>query len=147
MEVALIGAAGTLLGIVLTALFALTNERVKWKRDQRVRFNSDRIEAYAGFLAGVEELLHYSEHLAALQTDASSGPVRDRVIDDLNEAVTQFTVYLHKVIILGSPSVVAVAREMRGLVQTIHEQAPSVDAYRAIRDRFYEVVRNEVHVG
>jgi hypothetical protein len=58
----LIGTGSALVGIVIGFFLNLLGERIKWRREQRVRYNEQRISAYATFTEAGNDVAFKSRH-------------------------------------------------------------------------------------
>lgn len=55
MEAAFVGVVGTLLGTIVGWVLTRWTEREKWRREDRYRWYTERLEAYSSFMAAAKE--------------------------------------------------------------------------------------------
>jgi hypothetical protein len=155
---ALIGVAVGILGTI----FATTvTDRARWQRDQSVRWDERRLDAYAEYARVIKEIHTLALGLTAARMSLNWGRPIDREVGLtlLDQAEDNRTKTWEVVLLLGDSATVASAREWRNSVGKLVSFArdPSDDdksaewllAVRATdeaRDRFYEAARHSVNV-
>jgi hypothetical protein len=148
-----VGALGTLLATSLA-------ERSRWRREQSVRWDERRLDAYVAYAATIKEIHTIAFRLAAAHRPASAAPPMDRALglETLAQANFRRTQALEAVRLLGDAEAVAAARDWQSAVRTVEilaqgqdiNEAHWVQAVRVVddaRDRFYVVARASLAVG
>jgi hypothetical protein len=144
--VGFVGAVGALLGVGATAWFTRQHERVKWRREQSVKFDADRVQAYVEFLAAMDKVLGHVDELAREPTREKRAQALVAVYAKARLDINQADMCFHKVSILGSRPVVAVTNELHKFVNMLFDsEGYSMAGYADTRTRFYDAVRAEVH--
>lgn len=148
----MVGALGTLLVTALT-------DRARWRRDQAVRWDTRRLDAYVAHAATVKEI-----HTLALRVSApyrynsKSSPIdREQALELFAEANARRTKAWEAVLLLGDEAAVAAARTWQDAVAS--EEYLCIDAsidemkWRSVietvdwaRDQFYSAARESLGV-
>jgi hypothetical protein len=154
--------AGVAIGILGTILATTVTDRARWKREQAVRWDTRRLDAYAEYARAIKEIHALTLRLIAPSTPSITADPIDR--DAGLEALTQAEFYRTKawesVLLLGDTATVAAARDWRSavwqlelLARTPADDGISVKALSAVRaangarDRFYVAARESMNVG
>ncbi len=123
---------GILLGTVLNGWQTRRSDKLRWERDQHTRLEERRIEAYASFLATMNELV--------LGHATRPGKVEAKVLTD-------GTIAFHKVLILGSKPVAEAAgwyfREVYDFIGSGRADT-TFDATAQARDKLFAAVKGEL---
>src|SRR5690242_12940490 len=148
----MIGALGTLLVTSLT-------DRARWKRDQAIRWDTRRLDAYVTYAASVKEI-----HALALRVSAphrlhsKSRPLaREQGLEMFAEANARRTKAGEAMLLLGDEETVKAARAWQDAVgaeehlstdDSIDERGwrSAVEAVDQARDRFYVAARENLGV-
>ncbi|WP_241563421.1 hypothetical protein [Micromonospora costi] len=143
----LVGTAGT---IVATTV----GERVRWRRNQTVRWDERRLEAYVDFTRAVKEIHAVATQMLASHRPESLRPSLDREtgLARLAEGDVRHTLTWEEVLLLGDEETVRAAAAWRRAVRDIERAAralpnPPTDLPELIRradegrDRFYRAAR------
>jgi hypothetical protein len=160
----LIGQLPTLIGVVVgtlgTILATQLSDRARWRRTQSVRWDNQRVDAYAEYARALKEV-----HLLATRLTAPSRPSSqahpidpDAGLELLAEADAERTKAWERVLLFGDAATVAAAREWRDAVLQLElsargrspgdfEWVPAVRRADEGRDRFYETARASLAVG
>jgi hypothetical protein len=156
----------TLLGVVLGAagaiLSSLLTDRLRWRRDQTVRWDQRRLEAYMTFAATLKEITALGFRLAANDNpgdpDGRAFPIdRATGLRDLAAARLRRTTDWESLLLLGDESTVAAAREWRDATGEFERLARQeardaaawqerIDRMNAARDGFYIAARRSLGV-
>jgi hypothetical protein len=148
----MVGALGTLLVTSLT-------DRSRWRRDQAVRWDTRRLDAYVAYAATVKEI-----HALAFRASApyrrysKSRPIdREQGLELLAEANTRRTKAWESMLLLGDEATVMAARAWQDAVRVEEILAGSdsidemdwqsaVETVDQARDRFYVAARQDLSV-
>jgi hypothetical protein len=129
----LVGALGTLLVTSLT-------DRARWRRDQAVRWDTRRLDAYVAYAATVKEI-----HALALRVSApyrrhsKSRPIdREQGLELLADADTRRTKAWEAMLLLGDGATVVATRAWQDAVRG---QVPGRGVSRIARDPLFWVRR------
>jgi hypothetical protein len=152
--------AGVVLGALATILATTFAERSQWKRNQAVRWDVKRLEAYAQYAETIKHL-----QVLALRMSASSRPgARSQPLDQavgqelISEGEAARARAWEAVLLLGDAETVAAARQWRTAVLRMEHRARDLleeaadwdaliqDADRA-RDHFYLMARHSLGVS
>ena len=134
--------AGVAIGILGTILATTVTDRARCKREQAVRWDTRRLDAYAEYARAIKEIHALTLRLIAPSTPGITADPIDR--DAGLEALTQAEFYRTKawesVLLLGDTATVAAARDWRSavwqlelLARTPADDGISVKALSAVR--------------
>jgi hypothetical protein len=148
----IVGALGTLLVTSLT-------DRARWRRDQTIRWDTRRLDAYVAYAATVKEIHTLTFRISAPRRRSSnSRPIdREQGLELLAEANVQRTKAWEAVLLLGDESTVMAARAWQNAVYVEQdlcsndsidemEWESAVDTVNQARDRFYVAARESLGV-
>ena len=150
---------GVVVGALGTLLVASFTDKARWRRDQAVRWDTRRLDAYGAYAATVKEI-----HALALRISApyrrysKSRPIdREQGMELLDEANARRTKAWEAMLLLGDETTVTAARAWQDAVgaeehlcsgDSIDEMEwqSAVDAVDQARDRFYLAARENLGV-
>jgi hypothetical protein len=150
---------GVVVGVVTT--FALTNlgERARWRRDQRVRWDTARLQAYIEYGNAVKRVVQVANRMASARGfPHSAEPVPlDQGQAELAVATADRTARWEAVLLLGHPDTVAAARAWHqrvwqleyyalGRLTDTDGWARALDEFERTRKEFYRCARNDLGV-
>jgi hypothetical protein len=148
----IVGALGTLL---VTSLI----DRARWRRDQSIRWDTRRLDAYVAYAATVKEIHALAFRVSALRRRSSkSRPIdREQGLELLAEADGRRTKAWEAVLLLGDESTVTAARAWQDAVYAEEhlcsndsidemEWKSAVETVDQARDRFYVAARESLGV-
>jgi hypothetical protein len=131
---AVVGIAAALSGTLISSLLTMRSNRLQWEREDRVRYNTDRVQTYASFVAKMQELSLAQIDLRAGIEGKERASLLEQVQRTFSEALALYT----KVLILASPAVREHARDLWA--------TPGEDHFGSARDAFFTAVRKEIGV-
>jgi hypothetical protein len=161
----LVNSLPTLLGVLLGAVGAMASstltDRLRWHREQAVRWDQRRLDAYIAFAATLKQIHATAFRLAAVHRPGSRAPAIDRAagLTLLADANVRKTMDWEALLLLGDQPTVAVARRWRDAISAVERIARSEswegeDAWRAAvdevdlaRDAFYLEARQSLGVS
>jgi hypothetical protein len=150
---------GVIVGALGTMLVTSYTDRARWRRDQAVRWDTRRLDAYVAYAATVKEI-----HALALRISApyrhysKSRPIdREQGVELLDEADARRTKAWEAMLLLGDENTVTAARAWQNAVRTERELCSgdsidelewqsAVEAVDQARDRFYLAARENLGV-
>jgi hypothetical protein len=152
--------AGVILGALATILATSFAERSQWRRNQAVRWDAKRLEAYAQYAETIKHLQVLSLRVsAASRPGAKSQPLDPDVGQELiSDGEAARARAWEAVLLLGDTETVSAARRWRAAVLRMEHRARNLldeaadwdslihDADRA-RDDFYRMARQSLGVG
>jgi hypothetical protein len=151
--------AGVALGAFATIIATTFAERMRWRRDQAVRWDERRLEAYREYAAAIKTMHALTMRLAANEPDfRHSRPVDPAVADQLlDETDARRTAMWESVLLLGDAATVNAARQwweaVRNLEIAVRRGPRDPAAWEALlatvndrRDGFYVAARNSLGV-
>jgi hypothetical protein len=133
---ALLDQLPTLLGVVVGAVGAMASstltDRLRWRRDQAVRWDQRRLDAYVAFTATLKDAVRICFRLTAPHRHAATAYPLDRAaaIDGLEEAEKRNSRDWESLLLLGDADTVEAARRWR--------EASGAVVRLALRDRWDE---------
>jgi len=150
---------GVVLGALATLLATSVNDRLRWRRDQSVRWDERRLEAYTEYARAVKAVQVAASRLVADRIPgASTGPAdRAAGLQLLADAGADRTKAWEAVLLLGDSVTVAAARQWREAIWQLEriatdqslgatEWAQRLTVVDQGRDRFYEAARASLNV-
>jgi hypothetical protein len=150
---------GVVVGVAATFLLTTFGERVRWRRDQRVRWDAARLDAYVKYGNSVKQVAHVASCMASARgLPHSSEPVPlDQGQRDLAAATAERTTRWESVLLLGDPEVVAAARAWhqmlwllefyaRGLLKDREGWVSALLEFEQTRNAFYRAARRDLGV-
>ncbi|MEU8329050.1 hypothetical protein [Micromonospora sp. NPDC048839] len=150
---------GVLVGTIGTMVATAVTERGRWRRNQTVRWDERRLDAYADFTRAVKEIHLVSRGMLSGHRPGSRTPVLDREdgITRLAEADVRHTLTWEAVLLLGDATTVRAASTWRRAVRDLEQAARSLpdppDDLAALvrqadeaRDDFYRAARGGLGV-
>ncbi|GIG59229.1 hypothetical protein Lfu02_36010 [Longispora fulva] len=157
---ALIGLTGVVIGGLGTLLTTRLNERSKWQREQRVRWDARRLDTYIAYAAVLKELYAVATRMTAVHRGSATTQVMDHAVGLETLALTDLrrTREWESMLLLGDePTVVAARNWWLAIVRTerIARQLPAferpewdlaVEGVDAARDQFYAAARASLSV-
>lgn len=145
---------GVLVGTAGAVVATAVGERVRWRRNQTVRWDERRLEAYVDFARAVKEIHAVATQMLASHRPESLRPSLDREtgLARLAEADVRHTLTWEEVLLLGDEQTVHAGSAWRRAVREIERAAralpnPPTDLPELIRradeerDRFYRAAR------
>jgi hypothetical protein len=150
---------GVIVGALGTLLVTNFTDKARWRRDQAVRWDTRRLDAYVALAAIVKEI-----HAVALRVSAphrrysKSRPIdREQAIELLDEANARRTKAWESILLLGDEATVAAARVWQDAVGAEEylctsdsidetEWQSAVEAVDQARDSFYLAARENLGV-
>jgi len=155
---ALIGVA---VGVLGTILATTVTDKARWQRDQSIRWDERRLDAYAEYAKVIKEIHTLALGLTAARMSINlARPItRDTGLEMLDQAEHYRTKTWETVLLLGDSATVAAARDWRNAVGKLESFARdssnkdeseewllAVRATDEARDRFYTAARESVNV-
>lgn len=152
---------GVVIGVLGTILATTLTDMARWKRDQSVRWDERRLDAYVEYSRAIKEIHALALGLTAARMSANlAQPIsRDAGLEMLTQAEDHRTKVWETVLLLGDAATVDAARQWRGAVWRLTEFArdltdddESAEWLVAVRkadearDSFYAVARKSVKV-
>ncbi|SCL71293.1 hypothetical protein [Micromonospora peucetia] len=149
---------GVLIGAIGTIVATSVADRTRWKRNQSVRWDDRRLDAYVEFGRVVKEIHAIAVRMLASERPQSRGHRMDREegLARLAEADVRRTLAWESVLLLGDASTVSAARDWRDAVWGIERVARGLTQaddhadllHRAneARDLFYRAARGGLGV-
>lgn len=151
--------AGVAVGALSTLLVTSLVDRTRWKREQRTKWDLERMRAYAEYGNVVKRVSWLSARIAAARgLENSVEPLpSDEGLADLATAENDRTVVWERVLLLGHPDVITAARSWhravwrlrwfaRGKLTSAADWADSYRRSELYRDAFYERARWDLGV-
>ncbi|GIJ23046.1 hypothetical protein [Micromonospora lutea] len=142
---------GVLVGTIGTIVATSLADRSRWRRNQTVRWDERRLDAYAEFARALKEAHTIASRLSGGHLD------RDAALAELAEADFRHTLAWENVLLLGDAPTVLAARAWRDTVWAVERLARDGQAdderptllHRAneARDDFYRAARGGLGVG
>lgn len=149
---------GVLIGTIGTIVATSVADRTRWKRNQSVRWDDRRLDAYIEFARVIKEIHAVAVRMLADERPHSRGHRMDREegLTRLADADVRHTLAWESVLLLGDASTVAAARDWRDAVWRIERAARGLTQgddhadllHRAneARDHFYRAARGGLGV-
>ncbi|MFY1594283.1 hypothetical protein [Micromonospora sp. WMMD737] len=151
---------GVLVGTIGTIVATSLADRSRWKRNQSVRWDDRRFDAYVEFARVIKEIHAVAGRMLVDERPHSRGHRMDREegLTRLADADVRHTLAWESVLLLGDASTVSAAREWRNAVWEIERVARGLTRgndndlddllHRAneARDAFYRVARGGLSV-
>ncbi|MBG0566023.1 hypothetical protein [Actinoplanes aureus] len=142
---------GVLVGTGGTILATGIADRSRWQRQQAVRWDERRLQAYIEFANAVKEVHTYALRVADLNA-LRQGVDREHALARIEEADIRRTKTWESVLLLGDAASVTAGREWRaavtdiaryarGLTPAEFDLAAAIDHANETRDRFYQAAR------
>jgi hypothetical protein len=151
---------GVIVGVLGTLLATSFTDRARWRRDQTVRWDTRRLDAYVAYAATVKEVHTLAHRVSAPYRGYSkSQPIeREQASVLLAEADAQRTKAWEAMLLLGDEATVTAARRWQNAVfvevnlcrsDSIDELQwqSAVEAVNQARDRFYFAARENLGVN
>jgi hypothetical protein len=151
--------AGVAVGAFATIIATTFADRVRWRRDQAVRWDERRLEAYREYAAAIKTMHALTMRLAANEPDfRHSRPVDPAVADQLlDETDARRTAMWESVLLLGDAATVNAARRwweaVRALEVAVRRGPRDAAGWESFlgsihdrRDAFYVAARNSLGV-
>ena len=148
---------GAVIGAILT--FTLTNvgERHRWRRDQRVRWDASRLQAYVEYGNSVKRVVHIATGMArsrGLRHASEAVPLEHGQVE-LAAAVADRTAKWESVLLLGDADTLRAARIWhqsvwqleffaRGILTSSEAWAEALDEFEHARSEFYRCARADL---
>ena len=152
-----------LIGVVLGAVGAMASasltDRLRWRREQEVRWDERRLEAYLTFASTLKEIHSLAFRLSAMNRPGSHHPPIDREV--ARELIAQANIRKTKdwesLLLLGDEGTVAAGRRWRDAVMQVERIAQAepwdgsrwdsaVEEVDLARDRFHAAARRGLGV-
>ena len=150
---------GVIVGALGTLLVSSLTDRARWRRDQAVRWDTRRLDAYVAYAATVKEIHSLARRVSApYRRYSKSRPIdREQGLELLAEADVRRTKAWEAVLLLGDEITVSAARAWQDAVgaeerlcsgDSIDEMEwqSAVEAVDEARDRFYLAARESLGV-
>ena len=150
---------GVIVGAVGALLVTSLTDRARWRRDQSVRWDTRRLDAYVAYAATIKEIHALAFRVSALHRHLSkSRPIdREQGLELLAEANVRRTKAWEAVLLLGDETTVTAARAWQDAVGAEEhlcskdsfdemEWESAVDTVDQARDRFYAAARESLGV-
>lgn len=149
---------GVLIGALATYAVTSAAERARWRRDQSVRWDEKRVNAYGEYARSLKRVIYLALRLAVLRDarpDSGTASAADEVAE-LNEAEVQRTIKWEAVLLLGSNEVVIAARNWHNSVFRLERLAygkpvdlplaAAIDAISQARRNFYGAAKRDIGI-
>ncbi len=151
----------TLIGVIVGALgsylVSTVNDRLRWRREHRVRWEERRIAAYADYASAVKRIFQLTLRITAYRgIHPSARPLSPAEgMSELHVAGSDRAAKWETVLLVGTPRTVAAAREWHRTIWTLEDLASretcdSVEFVAAVersgraRSAFYEAARQDL---
>jgi hypothetical protein len=154
----------TLAGVAVGALASFTStsltDRNRWRREETRRLNTERLQCYSQFASVIQRYIDFAYHTAAglgLPVGDEEPLDTDTGLAGLTTTRAELNVEFQRVLMIGSPRVIAAAREYqhqawylerfaRGRLHDPDTFIEAGDSRREARRRFYSEVRADLDV-
>lgn len=107
--------AGVAVGAATSFVVTSLNERTKWRREQSVRWDAQRLTAYAEYAHAVKDLAYQYRRIAVFR-GLSAGPhplePTPEVLDRLGDAEVRRTALSETLLLLGDRHIIAAMKRM-----------------------------------
>ncbi|WP_243706267.1 hypothetical protein [Micromonospora sp. KC721] len=150
---------GVVVGTVGTMIATTVAERARWRRNQTVRWDERRLDAYADFARAVKEVHLLALGMLSAHRPGASRPALDREqgLARLAEAAERHTLTWEGVLLLGDEATVRAAAAWRHAVRALERAARAlpdlpddlgalVQRADEMRDGFYQAARGSLGV-
>lgn len=149
---------GVIVGVLGTLLVTSLTDRARWRRDQSVRWDTRRLEAYMAYAAVIKEIHTLTFRISSPRRQSHWQPIGlEEGQDLLDEANVRRTKAWEAMLLLGDEGTVTAARAWRDAVHAEEllcikdaidekEWKSAVNAVDQARDRFYVAARESLGV-
>lgn len=150
---------GVVIGVLGTILATTTADRARWKRDQSVRWDERRLDAYREYARAIKEIHTTALRLTAGPASLSQPIERKEGLRLLEQANDNRTKIWETMLLLGDEATVSAAREWRYAVRQLEDLArkstnehdetvrwPLVDHANQARDNYYAIARKTLDI-
>lgn len=150
---------GVLVGTLGTILATALSDRRRWKREQEIRWDERRLDAYAAYADALKEIYVLARQLGNTRWQQSSPMLLDRetTLGLLTDAENRRTLVWERVLLLGDEHAISAAREWWSAIyettlfarehRNDWEEWPTVVRYvDTTRDRFHMAARRSLNV-
>jgi hypothetical protein len=154
MTAALIGLAGVIVEALLKTVFDLVVETRRWRREDRLRYDEERLDAYVGLLRAGREVADFELQAMAAPYFGTEAVATPRYIGESLKLHRDFTSAYQRVAILGSATVRRAVAEYRNVVPSaitgprdpVAGVVEGMRAYDAGEDAILAVIRKELGI-
>lgn len=152
--------AGVAVGAAMSFVVTSLNERAKWRREQSVRWDGQRLTAYAEYAHAVKDLAYQYRRIAVARgLTAGPHPLEPTaaVLDRLGEAEVHRTALSEALLLLADRHTIAAMKRMNQclwLLEALARATPGQDHsgswdrayadYRAARQEYIEQARQNL---
>ncbi|MGY0236182.1 hypothetical protein [Longispora urticae] len=157
---ALIGLMGVVVGGLGTLLTTRFNERAKWRREQRVRWDARRLDTYVTYAAVLKEIHAVALRMTAAHRGGTTTQVMDYAVGLETLAATDLrrTREWESMLLLGDEATVVAARNWWAAIVQVERMARTLPAFDkdawdlategadTARDQFYVAARASLSV-
>jgi len=149
---------GVIVGVLGTLLVTSFTDRARWQREQAVRWDTRRLEAYIAYAAAIKEIHTLAFRVSASRRRSHWQPIdREEGLKLLAEANVRRTKAWEAVLLLGDEGTVTAARTWQDAVYAEEllcssdaidemEWKLAVNTVDQARDRFYVAARESLGV-
>jgi hypothetical protein len=148
---------GAVIGAILTFTLSNLGERHRWRRDQRVRWDAARLQAYVDYGNAVKRVVHVASGMArtrGLRHASEAVPLEQGQVE-LGTAVADRTAKWESVLLLGHHDTLQAARAWhqsvwqleffaRGVLTGEEAWGEALDEFERTRNEFYRCARTDL---
>ena len=157
--VAIITLAGVVVGALASYLTTRLTARSRWQREERLRWDTKRLECYTDFSAAIMQFINVADRMSASRglATASESPKSSAELPELSSLEADLSLRWAQLLLLCSPQVAEAAQQWRNEALQTAEFARGQNANatefedsrrrrREARARFYIAVRADFGV-
>jgi hypothetical protein len=150
---------GVVVGAAASYLVGTATERARWRREQSLRWDERRAQAYAEYGYAIKRLYVQSLRIAnsRMRSDPGESIDYDEALAELGKLADERTTKCETVLLLGNPETIAAARawhrhvwQMEFFARGERADADQYDTLRedvdADRARFYQAARQDLGI-
>jgi hypothetical protein len=153
--------AGVAIGATTSFLVTSLNERTKWRREQSIRWDGQRLKAYAEYAHAVKDLAYQYRRIAVAR-GLTAGPhplePTPEILDELGAAEVRRSALAEALGLLGDAETITASRRMNQCLWNLESLAREMPAegaenwdqeyerYRDVRQEYIEHARRSLGV-
>jgi hypothetical protein len=156
---ALLPLIGVVIGAVASYVAGAAAEQRRWRRESQVRWDTKRLDAYAGYANTVKTFIHVANRVSAARGVATAAqPIAvDEGLEQLAQAEAERGSAWERVLLLGDPDAIAAARRWhegawrleyfaRGFKDDMGEWEQAMTEANQARQDFYACARIDLGI-